>query len=229
MSNNAPEELIKRIRLEFEAPNQSKRPLLLAFIPNNQATDDFDYGYDAENIDDFPSDLNWTINEKECVIQGVGEFDITKQYPLKMVISTTGNAKISLTDLENFDEDINVYIYDSLLETYHLINAIDFELPLDTGVYENRFFVVFEDLSSPLDIEDFNLKDLRIYYLNDASEIYINWNQINEVKEVELINHQENIGFSRATLRTLNKLNLMVTTSFYFCRIVNHNILNGSF
>lgn len=74
---------IKHIRLEFITQEGAKRALLLAFVPNGLASDGFDYGYDAENADtEFSNDMFWRIEDSNYTTQGVGDFDLTKKYPL---------------------------------------------------------------------------------------------------------------------------------------------------
>ena len=77
--------------------------MLLGFVPNNLATDYFDYGYDAMNTESFPNDLSWLINSEPYIIQGVGDFDESKLYPLGLYLSDSGEIEISLNTLENFD------------------------------------------------------------------------------------------------------------------------------
>src|SRR5690606_15563107 len=56
------EDLIKRIRFDYTTSANSVRHLLLGFTPNNEASDGFDYGYDALNGDTYPSDMSFVIN-----------------------------------------------------------------------------------------------------------------------------------------------------------------------
>lgn len=144
---------MQRIRIDFESPNGYVRPLLLGFTTDNTATDGVDYGYDGANFDQFPDDLFWLIENEKYVIQGVGEFDNTKQYPLALFLENSGTIAISLNSLENFDTDINVYVYDSLLETYTTINNAEFNMDITSGEYLNRFYIAFMDLSITEDNE----------------------------------------------------------------------------
>ena len=54
---------IQRVRVTFKSANGYTRYLLLAFTPNDTASDGFDYGYDALNIDNFADDMNWIIED----------------------------------------------------------------------------------------------------------------------------------------------------------------------
>ncbi|PWK18483.1 LamG-like jellyroll fold domain-containing protein, partial [Xanthomarina spongicola] len=186
--NSDSEEItIKRIRLEFTSPEGARRPLLLGFVPDGIATDAVDWAYDGKNNDESAnSDLSWIIEDEKYVIQGVGEFDATKQYPLGLYLTANGNIKISLTDLENFDSPIDVFVYDSLLGTYTQINDTDFDFEMDAGDYMNRFYLTFQ--SESLTVNENEISDqLLVNYLNSSEEIYINVPNSISVKQVFLI------------------------------------------
>ncbi|MBA6154723.1 HYR domain-containing protein, partial [Gelidibacter maritimus] len=178
---------IQRVRLAFKTPEEAIRPLLLAFTPNNDATDGFDYGYDALNRDAFPSDMSFLIEGKKYIIQGVGAFDINKKYPLDMTLKISGNVELSLTELENFDEDIDVYVHDGLLDTYTRINTVSFQANLEAGNYSGRFSIVFQP-DTTLDIIDQDFKDISVKYLQKTDEIYVKTPASIEARQVYLIN-----------------------------------------
>ncbi|WP_211363086.1 LamG-like jellyroll fold domain-containing protein [Gelidibacter salicanalis] len=178
---------IQRIRLNFITPEGTVRPLLLGFTPNNLATDGVDYGYDALNKDNYPSDLSWMINDSKYIIQGVGSFIETKKYPFALHMGQNGTAEIKLTELENFSEEIEVYIYDSVLGTYHAINDSSFALSLDTGNYDNRFYLAFSE-DNTLSLADEDLKIAIVKYLQQTDEIYIKTPAAITVQKVSLIN-----------------------------------------
>jgi hypothetical protein len=187
-SKNPNEDAIKRIRIEFKTPEGAIRPLLLAFVPNGLATDGIDYGYDAPNNDTFPNDLSWLINNEPYVIQGVGDFDKTKQYPLSMLLSNTGNVEIGLTALENFDTPINVFVYDALLGTYTKINNVNFQMSLDANNYTNRFFIAFQPNSGTLSVEDKIAEHIIVNYLSSTNEIYVKTINNIDIRQIYLIN-----------------------------------------
>ena len=176
---------VQRIRLEFTSEDELTRPLLLGFMPDNTATDGFDYGYDALYSDIFPNDMFWMIEDDMYVIQGVGAFDATKQYPLGLFITNSGVINISLIDLENFDSNINVFIYDSLLGTEVQINDSDFQISLVTGNYTDRFYLTFNSTLSDLEVDT---ESMLVNYLIDTQEIYININNAYDVNSVHLFN-----------------------------------------
>ncbi|TDU34337.1 putative secreted protein (Por secretion system target), partial [Gelidibacter sediminis] len=184
---NATGGVMKRVRVKFKTPEGAYRPLLLGFTPNNEATDGVDYGYDALNKDNLPSDLLWLINNSRYVIQGVGVFDNTKKYPFAMKLAINGDIEIELTALENFDEEIDVFVYDSKLDTYHKINDTNFALSMDSGNYDNRFFLAFNEGNALSVIED-EFRSMLVKYLQNTDEIFIQTPDDIIVKQVHLLN-----------------------------------------
>ncbi|WP_292949455.1 hypothetical protein [Olleya sp. UBA1516] len=155
---------IQIIRLDYNAPNGASRELVLAFTSDNAATDGVDYGYDAAVYSPFTNDLNWLIDSNRYVIQGVGQFQNTSQYLFGLYNEVSGEASITLSSLENFNTDINVYIYDALLNTYTNINDTPFTGIIDAGDYTDRFYIAFEE-PEILDI-DTNNEDIIIDSFN---------------------------------------------------------------
>jgi len=158
----------------------------LGFVPDGSATDGVDYGYDAPMPDVFDDDMCWIIEDDYYSIQGVGAFDNLKQYPLGVFLASSGTIKIAMQGQENFDEEVDVFIYDSLYGTYTLINNDMYEIALDAGEYLNRFYIAFdeEETLSIVNNEDSNVL---LSYLNDTDEIYINTLNALIVEKVELI------------------------------------------
>ena len=185
-SDSNSEEDIPRIRIEFTSEDELTRPLLIGFTPDNAATDGFDFGYDALFSDQFANDMFWLIDGEKYIIQGVGAFDNTKQYPLGLFLSNSGNIQISLTDIENFDTDIDVYIYDAVLDIYTSINVENYQIYLNADDYTSRFYLAFS--ADPLNIGEFTDNKFSINYLLDSNELYIYSTDISSIEEIELFN-----------------------------------------
>lgn len=192
---NICEAQIQRVRIDFVSPDKYTRHLLLAFTPDNAASDGFDYGYDGPNPDNFLNDLNWLIGEDRFIIQGVGAFDETKQYPLGLFLTDSGDIEIALTALENFESEIDVFVYDSLLDIYTKINDGNFQLNIDAADYLNRFFIAFkgaEVIEPPIDNIEISsaptIVNTTVKYLNNSNEIYIQVPNTVNVKQVHIFN-----------------------------------------
>jgi hypothetical protein len=187
MTYDPPQDNIQKVRIEFITPDEYSRPLLLGFVPDGTATDGIDYGYDAALSDVFDNDMCWIIEDQYFSIQGVGAFDALQQFPLGLFVANQGVVKIKLQDLENFDEELNVFIYDELYGTYAQINTNDYEIALDAGEYLNRFYLAFTDQEA-LSVPQVESSNIILSYLNESDEVYLNTFNKVEVKTIQLLN-----------------------------------------
>ncbi|WP_372529680.1 LamG-like jellyroll fold domain-containing protein [Winogradskyella sp.] len=184
-NQNNEEQIVRRIRFLFNSQGYS-RELLLGFTSNNDATDDVDYGYDAELYDAMPDDISWKIADRDFVIQGVGEFDSTKIYTLNLSIVNDGEIALEAIEIENFETDIDVFLYDSVLDSYtNLYNNV-FTISLGSGEYMDRFFIVFE--SQELGINGYEENSIGLYYLDNTNEIYVNSINTSDIRQIEIFN-----------------------------------------
>ncbi len=182
---------IQRIRINFTSPANDVRQLLLAFTPDNSATDSFDFGWDAINWSQHPNDLNWVIEDYKCTIQAVGAYDFNKSYPLYLTLGNTGDVKIDLHSLENFNDSIDVYIYDSLLDSFYLINEESFIKDLEKGEYPNRFFITFINSKVQqvsLSNKDFEKEKVDVRYVKNTNELIVNSLSSSKIKTIETYN-----------------------------------------
>ena len=185
--NRPADQLIQRVRVDFITPEGALRPIMIGFVPNNLATDGFDYGYDALNTEDLPNDMSWMIEGEPYIIQGVGAFDISKRYALGIFLDDMGTFEISLRGLENFEEDISVYVYDALLETFTPINNFNYTTTLAGGDYLDRFYIAFTP-DNILSTVDNDMDTLVVNYLNDSEAIYISTPYSSLIEGVTLFN-----------------------------------------
>lgn len=171
---------IQTIRIDFQNPEGFTRHLALGFLEDNSATDGIDYGYDAPNIDDLQNDLNWMIEDSRYVIQGVGAFNATKYYPMGMFLTNSGEVTISLNTLENFQNAIDVYLYDLELDTYTLLNDSGFTQNISAGNYIDRFFIAFSsdahlNISADylLSVNDEKKDEINVRYSKELHHVYV--------------------------------------------------------
>lgn len=219
------QEEIQLVRVNFQNPEGYTRHLLLGFVPDNSATDGTDYGYDALNIDDLPNDLNWIIEEQRYIIQGVGEFNTNKYYPLGMFLSNSGDVHISLDSLENFEETIDVYLYDVALETYTLLNDEDYSNNLASDIYLNRFYITFSNSVSAainedlLSVSETEGEDLKIWYSNPQNEL--------NIKGVSESNHSVSIVLYSLDGKQIMKKNVSNSNLTDLIKLQTSNISAG--
>ncbi|RVT77498.1 hypothetical protein EOD40_06760 [Flavobacterium sufflavum] len=136
------EDKYKKIRLGFNSRNDYHRQILLGFI-DGKATDEMDFGYDAYNMDNFPNDMFFLIGEDQFVIQGVGTFNKNASYTIGVKADAEGKVKFMIDDLENFDANQPIYIYDNETGTYNNIRGTNYEVNLIAGTNTTRFSLRF--------------------------------------------------------------------------------------
>ncbi|MFT3793930.1 LamG-like jellyroll fold domain-containing protein [Flavobacterium sp.] len=130
-----------RIRLGFNA-GSFHRQVLLGFM-NEFATSGMDMGYDAHNIDTQPNDLYLMNLNYKLIIEGEGYFNANNIYRLGVKTLGVGNVEFILDDVQNFDEDQPIYIYDNVTNQYHNLRWAPFQIYLPQGTYTERFSLRF--------------------------------------------------------------------------------------
>ena len=131
-----------KIRLGFNSVNNYHRQILLGFM-NEDASDNFDPGYDGVLLDDQPNDMYFRNQDKNLIIQGVGFFKENKKHPLSIKVNQAGIVEIVLDDVENFDLNRKVFIFDNLTGLFHNIKTQPFKVKLIAGVHNDRFYLTF--------------------------------------------------------------------------------------
>jgi hypothetical protein len=129
------------IKLNTIINNEFTRQLAIAFIAT--ATDGIDKGIDAKNMDDdLPNDVSFWIENGNYVIQGVN-FDLSKKIPLSVKATQNTTFKFYISQITDFDESQNVYLYDALDMSYHDIKNSLYEVEVTPGTYTDRFKITF--------------------------------------------------------------------------------------
>lgn len=239
---NSPTNQIQRVRIDFHTPLGFTRHLLLGFTPDNAASDGFDYGYDALNFENIPDDMNWLISGQRYVIQGVGEFHESKCYPLAMFLTNSGTIGISLNSLENFETEIDVFVYDAVLGTFNSINSQNYSSVLASGNYLDRYYITFTNninqINMPnnaLSVNKNYFENTFINYLSQSKELLIDSNEEFIIKDVTFYNlnsqevHKLNIYTDRIKIPlqfvSSNSIIVKITSNsgaFHFKQIVVH-------
>ncbi len=174
-TNDATTSFYKKMRLDCTNSIGNVRQLLLGFM-GSEASNGFDYGYDAPLAEAPEGNFYFVADYGKLIINGLGEFDSAQIVPVGVNVQTGGIVKFSLSQLENFDESSEVYLYDNLSGIlYDLKNEIA-QIDLAPGIYDDRFAVRFTNES--LKVKSFSQLEPIIYYKN--SQINISTSTIDE-------------------------------------------------
>lgn len=164
---------IRRLYFRFKTPAGPQRQLLLALKEGR--TLEAEAGWDAPLIDSNPSDAYWKIIERTepFVIQTIGNIVSDLEVPITFKIGESGNSEFALEEVQGITEEQEIFLLDKELNAYYDIRNEGVNLELPEGLYEGRFFIVFEQpiLSNDNDIE---IPDnLDIYYDVNTSDIVV--------------------------------------------------------
>lgn len=179
---------LKRIRLGFNSTNNFHRQVLLAFM-QEKATSAVDYGYDGYILDNFPNDMYFLNGEDQLVIQGEGYFDMESSFPIGVKTDREGTIKFMIDDIENFETNQPIFVYDDETKLYHNIRNETFEITLPIGEFHNRFSLRFKDKTLGTNEQIKNENDITILHSQNRNSLVINNKLLDTtVQEVTLFN-----------------------------------------
>ncbi len=179
--------IMQKIRLEFNSTSgpETRRELLLGF--SETTTDGFDYGYDAECNESNNNDLNLNLEGKNMNIQAYGPITADKAVPLNFKSSGNNSFEIRITETENLEEGLQVYLRDHLTESYFELTTNEvYSFSSEQGKFNNRFEIVFQNEAKTLSTEEAAFTENYIYYQNRTNTLFAK--KINsDVKKLALI------------------------------------------
>ncbi|WP_299278068.1 choice-of-anchor D domain-containing protein [uncultured Psychroserpens sp.] len=213
-----------KFRIGFNSVNTIHRQLLLTI--DGATTMGFDWAFDAKIYDNQMDDLFWMIDDEKYIIQGSNLAEENTIYPLGIKVSDDGLNTITIDDLENVPDDIDIFIHDTEDGTYHNLREGDFQFFLPAGEYLNRFKLTFSEGDS-LSVDDDELKTLDVFYSNDTESIVLLNPNFIDVKSIQLFNI---IGQNITTIENISELDYSeyevknLSTGTYIIKI---NTLSG--
>ena len=200
--NSDPEENpMQKIRLEFNSVDgpATRRELLLGF--SEDTSDDYDYGYDSKNVEEYSDDLNLALEDELMTMQAYGPITEDKVVPLVLKTSGSYNYTIKVSEMENIPEAQELYIKDNLTgEYFDLRNEQPFEFSSEEGEFNDRLEIVFhQQQSETLSQIEENIEDINLYYAIGRKKIVVLNPTSEDLKSMEIINM---LGHSVARIGT---------------------------
>ncbi|GAA4977430.1 LamG-like jellyroll fold domain-containing protein [Algibacter aquimarinus] len=174
-----------KLRIGFNSINNLQRQLLITVDEN--ATPEYDWGYDSKYIDTQIDDMYWLINNEKFIIQGTNEVNDQTTMPLGIHTKTDGFNTITIDELENTPNDIEIFLHDKELNLYHDLKQSKYEVYLSAGQYPNRFEITFSQDITLSTAENKN-KQIEIYFSNEKNKIIIDNPASRLVESVEMFN-----------------------------------------
>ncbi|MBV1887887.1 MAG: T9SS type A sorting domain-containing protein [Urechidicola sp.] len=172
------------IRLGFESPEGYHRQIAAAFNIEG-ATDEIEKGYDGHAADILSNDAFFIQDDSYYVIQAYGDFNEEREIPIVIIIDEDndgGLQKIMIDELENVPRKVTIFIKDNVSGETHNLKNNTFEINLSSGIYKERFSLVFSSKSS-LSVDDENqIEDKITIYMNNSSSAI----QIRKMSEINI-------------------------------------------
>ena len=170
---STPENDMQRIRLEFKSVTgpATRRELLLGFSEN--ATDGFDYGYDALCTESNNNDFNLNFEGKNMNIQAYSPIEAEKVIPLNFKSSGSNSFEIKISETENLEADQAVYLRDNVTgEYFDLSSNTAYRFSATAGKFNKRFEIVFQNEQQSLSAEESTYTENFIYFQNTNNTLF---------------------------------------------------------
>ncbi|SOC78708.1 Por secretion system C-terminal sorting domain-containing protein [Salinimicrobium sediminis] len=177
-----------KIWLKFKSPKGYHRQILVT--ADQRATENFDLGFDAPMIDENVEDMYWYFNKYQFVIQGVPDFNIERVLDLGINVEQKGALSISIDDLDNIPDEMNIYLADSLNQVVHDLRAEPYETESEAGTFTDRFKLVFQDktqIEEP-DVPIIEEGPFEVLYVTGTRNVLLRNPELLEVDRVYLNN-----------------------------------------
>ncbi len=206
-TNDDESDLRIKIRLKFNSASTYSRKILVTVDQN--ASMEYDWGYDAVLYDNQVDDMYWLIGENKYVIQGINQISPSTVLPLGVNFEEPGTQEISIDKLENLPPDADIFIHDKELSLYHDLREEAYSFETASGVYPDRFDIVFQ-MEETLSTNEVVLsdEDITIYHDFDTENIVIKNPNNLTIKSVEVFSILGQSVYSSYELTTSSELQI---------------------
>ncbi len=159
------------------------------------------------------------------MIQGIPNFATDQVLPIGIKIAGEGYFKIHIDSLENFPEEIPVYLNDKLLDTIHDLKERPYDAISQPGKIHNRFQLIFDNINEIPEIpEKPDLSSTIAFKYNDETqELRIDNPELIEIFEVlvfdlggKLVQTHTDIPLQKQNILTINP----VGASVYIVKLI---------
>ena len=180
-------DLRMKFRIALNSVGGIHRQLLLTI--DDEATTSIDWGFDGMHNEEQIDDMFWMIDSQKFNIQGSNDVSPQVSYPLGLSSHKEGLNTISVEDLENVPNSIDIYVHDIEKDTYHNLRESDFQFFLPGGEFLEKFELTFGILDEgTLNTKNQNLKSLEVFYANQKESLIIVNPNIIEINSLEIVN-----------------------------------------
>ena len=140
------------------------------------------------------------LDEELMMIQAYSQINQDKIIDLHLSVGSEGVFEIKATDFEDFPEDQDVYLRDNLTDNYHdLTSNQAYVFTSESGEFNNRFDIVFQNNSSTLTLSDEELENVKLIFASDNNKIIVlNPNRL-DIDNITVYNTLGQLVYEKAT------------------------------
>lgn len=196
-----------RFKLNIDFNNTYTRQLVQTFHAN--ATSGFDYGLESKSTNPLANDANW-IQQNIPYASQASVFNKNLILPLGINLTTNSLLRFRIIDIENFDSNQPIFLYDATTGLYYDLRTEMPEFNLLAGNYQNRFDIRFipSELLNTNNPED--LGSLALYFHKKNSELVLN-NQDNlYITSIDFIDLSGKLIFSKTLNSNSNLIKIPI-------------------
>lgn len=200
----------KRFRINIDFDQIYTRQLLMNF--HNTATNGFDYGLEGKSPGVLNSDAYWIQDDIPFVIQAFN-YDEDLRIPLVVKVENQQQVTFKITDVQNFDLGLPIYLHDIDNATYIDLRTQNYNINLPSGTYSERFEIVFVSQET-LSVETLSAKDaISISQYNNRSQTVIENPEFLDIEAIRFIDMNGRI--INEVLHPQNDSELIFSTSTF--------------
>jgi hypothetical protein len=193
---------IPEIRIHTHINDSYYRENVLAFNPSKSL--DFNtLGGDGISPNVLDTDTYFIASDYKLVIKSIA-YDIDVKLPFGLNAQNETNIfSITINEMKDVSENIEVFIHDKELDTYTNIISNTFDITLPKGEYNDRFEIVFKDSRQLLDNEDFaneTIESFDVYQNNKIKEFVINNPKSHVIKSFTMFDVTGKVIFKKQNL-----------------------------
>ncbi len=216
--NNADADLRPKYRIGFNAPQIDHRQILLTIDENT--TDGFDWGYDAQIYQIFNDDMYWVLDGEKYVIQATNSIAVGKEIALGIITIEGGAITIGVDALENPIEGIKVCLKDKELNIVYDIQEEDYQITLPAGEYHDRYVITFVSTECNLN-EEIIVKGVLIGNYEGGNLFTFNNNVGSTINESTTLTHNFLMYVTNGsnTLNIKNKQSIKINSLILYNRL----------
>ncbi len=206
--NETNPDAIPHIRINTYFVESHVRQILLAF--SDHATDGYDRGFDGMSPMDAPSEIFFPVNMSDEEIKpfviSTQPFALDKMIPVTIEVNESQqNVELEVITAVNFTE--KVYLFDRVAKTYQEISyGHKASKLLNPGVYEKRFFIVFQDprdtAVSFASLEDEAKVTVKFFQDNPNRQLEVTNPEGYDIKDAQIFDMAGKLVYSGANLGT---------------------------